>query len=182
MRTREWIPLVALMSLATVVGAAAQQQTDGENGAITARALLKNTSDATVGDAMLQETPKGVLLKVGLRGVQPGIHAFHIHQTGRCEPPTFESSGGHFAPEGHEHGILDPKGPHAGDLPNVHVPASGDLAFEYFVDDVSLRSGRRDSLLDADGSALLMHQGADDYRTEPAGDAGTRIVCGVIMR
>jgi Cu-Zn family superoxide dismutase len=75
-----------------------------------------------------------------------------------------------------------PKGPHAGDLPNVHVPASGDLAFEYFVDDVSLRSGRRDSLLDADGSALLMHQGADDYRTEPAGDAGTRIVCGVIMR
>lgn len=181
MNTRIWMT-AAVMYLALLVAAAAQQRHDGENGVMTARGSMKNTSGATVGDATLQETPHGVLLKVDLRGVQPGVHAFHIHETGRCEPPAFESAGGHFAPGGRQHGILNPDGPHAGDLPNVHVLTGGDVSFEYFVSHVTLRTGQRDSLLDADGSALVMHEGADDYRTDPAGDAGSRLVCGVIIQ
>jgi Cu-Zn family superoxide dismutase len=135
-----------------------------------------------VGDALLRQTPNGVLLTVHLRDLPPGIHGFHIHETGRCEPPTFESSSGHFDAAGRKHGIFDAAGPHAGDLPNVHVPEGGKVSLEYFVGGVSLDAGRTSSLLGGDGAALVMHRGADDYRTDPAGGAGDRIACGVIMR
>jgi Cu-Zn family superoxide dismutase len=147
---------------------------------MTARAAIEDASGATVGDAILRQTPNGVLLKVDLRGVMPGIHAFHIHDTGRCEPPTFQSAGGHFAPDGREHGFFDKAGPHAGDLPNAHVLANGDLSFEYIVPRVTLTPGP--SLFDDNGSALVFHSEPDDYRTDPAGDAGDRIACGEIMR
>jgi Cu-Zn family superoxide dismutase len=143
---------------------------------------MQDRSGRNVGDARLTYTQNGVLLKVDLRGVEPGIHAFHIHQTGRCDPPSFESANGHFSPGQNEHGFLDERGPHAGDQPNLHVPTSGHLSFEYVVGKVTLQSGQPGSLLDADGSALVMHAGADDYRTNPAGSAGDRLVCGVIMR
>jgi Cu-Zn family superoxide dismutase len=157
---------------------------DGLHGgeALTARAAMLDSAGRNVGDAVLTQTPHGVLLKVDLRGVKPGIHGFHIHQTGRCDPPTFESANGHFAPNGHQHGFLDDTGPHAGDLPNVHVLASGDLSVEYLVGNVTLQAGDAGALLDGDGSALVMHAGADDYHTNPAGAAGARIVCGVVMR
>ena len=149
--------------------------------ALTARAALIDASGKTIGEALLRETPNGVLLQVDLASADAGAHAFHIHETGRCERPTFESAGGHFAPGTAEHGLLDANGPHAGDLPNVHVPADGRLSFEYLVPRVTLRPGDR-SLLDADGSALVMHRDRDDYTSDPAGDAGDRIMCGVIMR
>ena len=149
--------------------------------AVTARAALVDGSGKTIGDAVLKETPNGVLLQVDLASAEAGAHAFHIHETGRCDRPTFESAGGHFAPGGAEHGLFDPKGPHAGDLPNVHVPADGRLSFEYLVPRVTLGPGDR-SLLDSDGSALVMHRDRDDYTSDPAGNAGDRIVCGVIMR
>jgi len=104
----------------------------------------------------------------------------HFHETGKCEPP-FESAGGHFNPGKKAHGVLDLGGSHAGDLPNVVVPAGGKLEFELFVPGLTLAAGPS-SVLDADGTALVIHAKADDYRTQPAGDSGDRIACGVIPR
>lgn len=146
-----------------------------------AAADLKNPEGQSVGRARLTDTPNGVLVSVNLDRAPAGEHAFHIHAVGRCDPPTFESAGGHFNPAKNQHGFLSSKGPHAGDLPNIHVPDGGRLAFEFVADGVTLREGAR-SLLDSDGAALVMHAKPDDYETDPAGAAGDRIACGVIQR
>jgi Cu-Zn family superoxide dismutase len=181
---RTALSLIGLSTLMATTPAAWQTPPGAPppRSAVTARAALVDTSGKTMGDALLRETPNGVLLKVDLESAEAGVHGFHIHETGRCDRSTFESAGGHFAPRGAEHGLLDPKGPHAGDLPNVHVPADGSLSFELLVPDVTLRSAGDNSLLDGDGSALVMHRNRDDYTSEPAGSAGDRIACGVIMR
>ena len=165
----------------TPEGGASQVAATEAQPSRTARAAMKNGSGATIGDAQLRQTPNGILLKVDLRGIEPGIHAVHIHETGRCEPPGFQSAGGHFAARGREHGFLDRSGPHAGDLPNAHVLADRNVSFEYFVPDLTLEGGTA-GLLDGDGAALVVHADADDYHTDPAGAAGDRIACGVIMR
>jgi superoxide dismutase, Cu-Zn family len=145
-----------------------------------AKAELKNAQGETVGEALLTETPHGVLIRTTLHGLPEGTHAFHIHQTGKCEPP-FTTAGGHFNPSGKQHGIENPLGMHAGDLPNIHVPQDGRLTFDVFDPDVTMKPGLN-SLFHAEGSALVVHQGADDYRSDPAGNAGARIACGVITR
>jgi superoxide dismutase, Cu-Zn family len=152
-------------------------------GAVPAGATadLKNREGQTIGRARLTDTPNGVLITVTLERAPAGEHAFHIHDTGRCDAPAFESAGGHFNPTQARHGFLDAKGPHRGDLPNIHVPSSGQLAFEYVADGVTLSAGTA-SLLDQDGSALVMHAKPDDYRTDPAGAAGDRVGCAVIQK
>jgi Cu-Zn family superoxide dismutase len=144
----------------------------------TASAVLKDASGKEVGKATLTVNPSGVLVSLDLTAVPPGEHAFHIHAVGKCEPPDFKSAGPHFNPDQTKHGYLSPEGPHAGDMPNLHVPADGKLQVEILVPNVSL-SGEA-LLLDADGSALVVHAGADDYKTDPAGSSGDRIACGVI--
>jgi superoxide dismutase, Cu-Zn family len=119
-----------------------------------------------------------VLVSLDLTAVPPGEHAFHIHAFGKCEPPDFKSAGPHFNPDQTRHGYLNPEGSHAGDMPNLHVPADGKLQVEILVPNVSL-SGEA-PLLDAEGSALVIHAGADDYKSDPAGNSGDRIACGVI--
>jgi Cu-Zn family superoxide dismutase len=146
-----------------------------------ATAELKNREGQTIGRARLAETPNGVLISVNLDRAPAGEHAFHIHETGRCEAPAFESAGGHVNPTQASHGFLDAKGPHLGDLPNIHVPSNGQLAFEYVADGLTLSAGGK-SLLDQDGSALVMHAKPDDYRTDPAGAAGDRVACAVIQK
>jgi Cu-Zn family superoxide dismutase len=143
-----------------------------------ANAQLRDSSGKAVGDADLTQTPAGVLIKLQLKGMKPGEHAFHIHAVGKCEPP-FTSAGGHFNPEHHKHGMMAGPG-HAGDMPNLHVPQSGDLSVEVLNAAVTLDKGKPNSLFDADGSALVVHATADDYRSDPAGNAGDRIACGVI--
>jgi Cu-Zn family superoxide dismutase len=143
-------------------------------------AELRNASGASVGRATLAQTPNGVLVSVDLTKVPAGRHAFRIHETGRCEPP-FESAGGHIRPNDRRHGFLHAAGPHAGDLPNVEVPPSGALSFEVLARDVSLENGSG-GLHDADGSALVLHGGLGDDRTDPASGAGGRIACGVVTR
>jgi superoxide dismutase, Cu-Zn family len=159
-----------LIAMATIVLA------DGEQ----AKATLKNAAGETVGDATLTETPHGVLVRVNLTRAAPGAHAFHIHETGKCEPP-FTSAGGHFNPMKRQHGIENPMGMHAGDLTNIQVPSSGALTFEVVDRDVTLKPGAN-SLTDADGSAIVIHDKADDYKTDPAGNAGDRVICGAITR
>jgi Cu-Zn family superoxide dismutase len=145
-----------------------------------AKAELKAADGKVMGQAMLRETPNGVLVSVELTGVPPGVHAFHIHAVGMCEGPQFLSAGGHFAPGGTQHGLLARMPAHAGDLPNVHVPADGRVSFEVLAP-VTLAAGER-SVFDADGAAVMLHAGPDDYTTDPAGNAGGRIACGVITR
>ena len=144
----------------------------------TASAVLKDASGKEVGAATLTVTPSGVLISLDLTAVPPGEHGFHVHTTGKCEPPDFKSAGPHFNPDQTKHGFMTPEGPHAGDLPNLHVPADGKLQVEVLEPNVTL-SGEA-PLLDADGSALVIHAGADDYKTDPAGNSGNRIACGVI--
>jgi Cu-Zn family superoxide dismutase len=161
-------------------GAAEAQQPAGTP--LTARAELHDVDGRSLGEVRLEETPSnGVLLTVDLEGLEPGVHGFHIHETGRCEGD-FSSAGGHFAPRGHAHGIWSPQGRHAGDLLNVRVADDGSLHAERLAEAVTLRDGPTESLMDADGSAIVIHAGADDYRSQPSGAAGARVACGVVRR
>ena len=148
----------------------------------SAKAALKDKNGKDVGMADLSQTPTGVLIKLSLKGMPAGEHAFHVHEKGKCEPPGFQSAGGHFNPAGHKHGIMSPEGQHAGDMPDIFVPANGKLTVEVLVQGVTLEPGRPDSLLDADGSALVVHAKVDDNVTDPAGNAGDRIACGVVVK
>jgi superoxide dismutase, Cu-Zn family len=132
-----------------------------------------------VGTAQLNQLEEGVQIVVAVSGLPAGKHALHIHETGECEPP-FESAGGHFNPTDAEHGFDSPSGPHAGDLPNIYA-GEGALQVEYITDRVSLEDGDT-ALFDDDGSAIVIHEGQDDYVSEPAGDAGNRLACGVIEK
>ena len=156
-----------------------QQKPGSTPAAASARATIQDAKGQTVGEAQLQETPHGVLLKLTLKDIPAGTHGLHVHQVGKCEAPAFTSAGGHFSPDGRKHGFHTAEGPHTGDLPNIEVPASKMLVTEHLVANATLKTGPR-ALLDADGAAIVVHANRDDYRTDPAGDAGGRIACGVI--
>jgi Cu-Zn family superoxide dismutase len=144
-----------------------------------ANAQIKDTSGKAVGDVDLTQTPGGVLLRLSLKGIPPGERAFHIHAVGKCEPP-FESAGPHFNPGNKKHGMLSGEG-HAGDMPNLHIPQSGELKVEVVNGTITLEKGKPNSVLDGDGSSIVIHARADDYKSDPAGNAGDRIACGVIV-
>jgi Cu-Zn family superoxide dismutase len=144
-----------------------------------ANTQLKDAHGKAIGDVDLVQTPAGVLIKLQAKGLPAGEHAFHIHAVGKCEAP-FESAGPHFNPGNHKHGMMAGEG-HAGDMPNLHVPQSGELTVEVVNDAVTLDNGKPNSLFDSDGSSLVIHAKADDYKSDPAGNAGDRIACGVIQ-
>lgn len=162
-------------TLVCVALAATAFQTAG--AAERAHAKMKAADGADVGEVSLLDTPLGVLLHAKLKNLPEGAHAFHVHAVGKCEPP-FKSSGGHFNPENKKHGFLGKGGMHAGDMPNIHVPASGSLEIEVL--NAQMKLGP--ALFDEDGAAIVIHAGPDDYKTDPAGAAGARIACGVIMK
>jgi superoxide dismutase, Cu-Zn family len=120
-----------------------------------------------------------VLIRLSIKGLPAGERAFHIHGVGKCEPP-FTSAGGHFNPGSKKHGIMAAEGHHAGDLPNLHVPAGGELIVEVLNAAVTLEKGKANSLFGPQGTALVIHAGKDDYKTDPTGDAGGRIACGIV--
>ncbi len=146
----------------------------------SANADLKSADGKSVGSVKLTQLPDGVLLTASLKGLPAGEHAFHVHAVGKCEPP-FTSAGGHFNPGARKHGIMAAEGHHAGDMPNLHVPDAGDLTIEVMNTAITLEKGKPNSVFDADGSAIVVHAGKDDYKSDPAGDAGSRIACGVIQ-
>lgn len=173
----------ALVFAAVLVLLSAQPLVAQEPKPDAARAELKNVDGQTVGQATFQETPHGVLIRATFTNLQPGTRAFHIHEVGKCEPPGFESAGGHFNPAKRKHGYHAADGVHAGDLPNLHVPDTRRLTVEVLARGVSLGGDRASGgLLAGKGTALVVHTGKDDYGTDPSGDAGDRLACGVIRR
>ncbi|GEM_PF-206900 len=163
-------------------GVQSAEEPEGGEEYPLAVAELVNTEGMFVGIAILTELPEGVRVQLKAERLPPGEHALHIHETGRCEPPDFRSAGGHFNPFGKRHGLNNPEGPHAGDLPNVTVDEDGSLDVDLVAEGVTLRPGAQNSLFDGDGSALVIHAGPDDLRSDPAGNAGPRIACGVIQQ
>ncbi len=163
--------LFAAAALVAVAVSAASAQ--------TAKASLKDAKGGDVGSADLVQVDDGVLLRMSLKGLPPGEHAFHVHTVGKCEPP-FDSAGGHFNPASKKHGMMSAEGHHAGDMPNVIIPASGELKLEIVNTAVTLEKDKPNSLFKPGGTALIIHTAPDDYKTDPTGNAGGRIACGVV--
>jgi Cu-Zn family superoxide dismutase len=145
------------------------------------KATLHDAEGKTVGTASLTQEDGGVRVQVTVTGIAPGPHAFHVHAVGTCKAPDFTSAGPHFNPGMKEHGQDNPKGSHMGDLPNLTVDAAGTGTGNFVVHGATLGPGP-DSLLQSKGTALVLHTAADDLKSDPAGNAGTRIACGVIER
>ncbi|MFY2563984.1 superoxide dismutase family protein [Corallococcus terminator] len=143
-----------------------------------AKAPVKDAQGKDVGEVTFEQTKQGVVIKGALHDLPPGQHAFHIHETGKCEAPEFKTAGGHFNPSKKAHGMMSPKGKHVGDLPNLYVGQDGKVQFDTFAQNgLTLKS-----LFDKDGSAIVVHTKEDDYQTDPTGDAGGRIACGVVEK
>ncbi|PZO63378.1 MAG: superoxide dismutase family protein [Paracoccus denitrificans] len=135
---------------------------------------LHNAKDEQIGTVTISDTASGALeVKISAKGIEPGERAVHIHEFGKCEVPQFETAGGHLA-GGKEHGAHSPGGMHSGDLPNVTADAEGNVEATFFTNNVTI-----DEIMDADGGSFIIHAGADDYTSQPSGDAGDRFACGV---
>jgi Cu-Zn family superoxide dismutase len=140
---------------------------------------LKDGAGKSVGTAKITELKKGVNVHLDVEGLAPGEHAVHFHEKGDCKGPDFKSAGGHFNPEHKEHGFDDAKGAHAGDMRNFTVGADGKASVDVTNEQVSLGKGAA-SLMQVGGTALVIHAKADDYKSQPAGNAGDRVACGEI--
>jgi Cu-Zn family superoxide dismutase len=182
------IVAAVMLTAGMIVPAAAQ---DGEKGT----ASMINGEGKTIGSASLMQTPNGVLITLDLQGVPQGEHAFHVHEKGVCDPATkFESAGAHFNPEKKQHGFATAGGPHGGDMPNLFVGADGVLKAEVINPHIRLDPGSN-SLFGAGGGgtvgtsgiadasrALVLHAKPDDHKSQPSGNAGDRIACGVVKK
>jgi Cu-Zn family superoxide dismutase len=137
---------------------------------------LINSSGQTIGTVRAWQTAGGVSFHVRATGLTHGVHGIHVHPIGRCDPPDFASAGTHWNPTNKQHGLNNPQGPHAGDMPNVEVAANGVLD-----QTVILPHATMAELLDADGSSIMIHANADDYVSQPSGNSGPKIACAVIQ-
>jgi Cu-Zn family superoxide dismutase len=149
-----------------------------------ATAEIKDAQGAVVGTATLTEAAGGVQLQVQVQGftaAKAGEHGIHIHAFGICEAPGFTTAGGHFNPAAKKHGLHSADGAHGGDLPNLVLDATSSGSYQATNDRITLAAGAPNSIFDADGSAIVIHAGPDDNMTDPAGNSGGRIACGVLQ-
>lgn len=176
MNTRT-IAVAVLASLSLNACAAASSQ----NPPTTfATATLTNSAGQAVGNVEIVKSGLQVVIRANVTGQAAGEHGIHLHTTGVCEAPGFTSAGAHLNPADHQHGSLNPAGPHIGDLPNITVGSGG---YGTIVSQLAGAAGAiLDTIFDADGTAIVMHAGPDDYKTDPSGNSGGRIACGVLKR
>jgi Cu-Zn family superoxide dismutase len=168
----------AALAALCVPGAPAQETRPAASAA-TATAVLLDAKGAEVGLATLTEEAGGVKVHAEVKGLAPGEHGFHVHAVGSCTAPAFTDAGSHFNPTNKQHGKDNPEGHHAGDLPNLVVQADGTGSIDFTIQGVTLGAGDL-SLMDKDGSAVVVHANPDDYKTDPTGNAGDRIACGIV--
>jgi len=169
---RKLVVVVASLALASCVTG------EPRGGAPVA---LVNASGQSIGTVRAWQTAGGVTFRIDASGLPHGLHGVHVHAVGRCDPPEFAGAGPHWNPAARKHGMNNPAGPHAGDLPNVEVAANGVLGATVTLPNASLVGGAGNALIDGDGAALVIHAGADDYVTDPSGNSGARIACAVLQ-
>ena len=157
----------------------AEPEPDQAAAATAANAALKTADGEARGTAAATQTGDGIALRIVAMGMAPGTYAAHVHTTGRCEGPAFESAGAHWNPTSRQHGRDNPQGMHKGDLPNLTVADNGTGTVDFTIASATINDGEA-ALLDDDGAAVVVHAKPDDYRTDPSGDAGDRIACGVL--
>ncbi|QFT76151.1 superoxide dismutase family protein [Erythrobacter sp. THAF29] len=161
--------------------AISDQESTVENAAIQlAVAELSNSQGAPAGTVTLNQNAESLTLEIALQGLEDGEHGFHLHMTGQCDAPDFTSAGGHLNPFEKSHGTLNEDGKHLGDLPNLVIDTDGT-----FTGSASLEGDAAELvplIFDEDGTSVMVHAGPDDYRSDPAGNAGPRIACGVLVR
>lgn len=188
---KKWIGTAIVLLMVAGIWTWVNQQrneaawTSAEEAAAAGEAVhvaLINQKGEQVGNVHLKQTAKGLEIQLKADRLPSGEHAFHVHERGECEAPEFKSAGAHFNPTKNMHGFLNKEGPHAGDLPNITVNAVGQANVKFMTDRLTLEPGAKSTLFSKSGTALIVHEKADDYFTEPAGDAGSRIACGVIAK
>ena len=170
------VSLIVVAGLVFVLGALAK-----DKGPKPVVVNLQNGQGKSVGTATLSAASNGVSIKLNLHDLTAGEHAIHVHQTAKCEGPDFKSAGGHFNPDNKHHGLQNPEGPHAGDIPNFNVDIKGKAKATVVATGVTLSDGPH-SVFTGGGTALVVHAKADDGKTDPAGNAGDRVACGVIAK
>jgi Cu-Zn family superoxide dismutase len=150
--------------------------------ALAAGGELKGPDGASHGTVTVTAAPKGVVLRIEAKALKPGWHGLHFHEKGACDDPKFTSAGGHVhAASPVVHGLLNPQANDAGDLPNIHVGTDGMATAEFYSTLVTMKGGSSTpDLMDADGSAVVIHASPDDYKSQPIGGAGDRVACAVI--
>lgn len=175
---------ILLAGLALSLTACSGNDTEAENEATAepaesiARAVVTGADATPYGEVIIGEGDGGLIVKIEAQGLEPGPRGVHIHEVGKCEGPDFASAGGHWNPTKHEHGFDNPNGAHMGDFFNLEIGEDGTGSVEARIEGASLQDGAN-ALMDADGAAFVIHAGPDDLKTDPSGESGGRIACGV---
>lgn len=175
-------PFGVMLLILVTTAACRRVGSPGQPEVRQATAEMRSASGVRFGTLTLTPGVAGVRIDGALTNVPPGVHGIHFHQVGRCDAPAFTTAGPHLNPSNGQHGLDNPRGPHAGDLPNVAANVNGQMIVDIATSRVTLAFVGPGALFDADGTTLVIHAGADDQRTDPAGNSGERIACGVITR